>query len=256
MAKVSRSAKFGAEWTSNELLAYNVAVVEKNEQQFFGAPLPAYTGPAGFIQYEDRVQGIDKESLALLKRLDLATKRAEEEESAGEDFVSEVLRALGYETEQTVIRRRKSIRFNMCGKTVYAKANVCIQDINSNILLLLVQDSDPAHSEAQLVAGAIGAFQTNNANRNTNLFLPSLTSYVFPGITLTGTLPRFYKIKVTLDLDLAIQSAQYPEVKTVIERHTPRIPGSPNDGMKPLDNRIKILQCFEAFKPFVNEEEG
>ncbi|KIJ48574.1 hypothetical protein M422DRAFT_247421 [Sphaerobolus stellatus SS14] len=75
-------------------------------------PLPPYTGPAGFVQYEGGVQGINKESLALIKRLDLAMKIEEGEESAIDDFATEALRALGYETEQTVIRTRKALWLN------------------------------------------------------------------------------------------------------------------------------------------------
>jgi hypothetical protein len=47
----------------------------------FNGPLPSYTGPAGFVQYEDRVRGLDSSSLALIKRLDLAMKVMDGEES-------------------------------------------------------------------------------------------------------------------------------------------------------------------------------
>ncbi|KIJ42665.1 hypothetical protein M422DRAFT_254106 [Sphaerobolus stellatus SS14] len=243
LANFVRRAKSGSDWSSNELPAYNVTIVERDEQQFFSGPLPPYTGPAGFVQYEGRVRGINKESLALIKRLNLVMKTGEGEESAVGDFATEVLRALGYETEQTVIRTRKALRLN----------------VDSHILLLVQQDKSHislTDSEAQLVAQAIAAFQTNNVNRHANLFLSLLQSYVFPGITVIGTFPCFYKIKVTHDLNLAVRTGQYPAVETVVERYTPRVPSHLNDGMRPLDNRLKILQCYEAFKQIVYWQEA
>ena len=61
MANLIRSAKSGSDWTTNELLAYNISIVEQDER----GPLPAYAGPAGFVQHEDRVHGLDAASLAL-----------------------------------------------------------------------------------------------------------------------------------------------------------------------------------------------
>jgi hypothetical protein len=109
MANLIRLAKSGNEWSTNELMAYNIAIVERDQNTFFDGPLPAYTGPTGFVQHEDRVQGLDPSSLALIKRLDLAMKVMDGEESAVNDFAAELLRVLGYETERTVIRTRKNI---------------------------------------------------------------------------------------------------------------------------------------------------
>ncbi|KIJ42670.1 hypothetical protein M422DRAFT_31238 [Sphaerobolus stellatus SS14] len=68
---------------------------------------------------------------------------------------------------------------------------------------------------------------------------------------MTGTFPCLYKIKVNRDFDLAVRTGQYPAVETVVERHTPRVPSRRSDGMRPVDNRLKILQCYEAFKQTV-----
>ncbi|KAG0709139.1 hypothetical protein DFH29DRAFT_1074883 [Suillus ampliporus] len=64
--------KPGQNWRLYELMAYNISIVKQDEDAFFGGPLPAYTGPAGFVQYEKYVQGLDAPSHALIKRLDLA----------------------------------------------------------------------------------------------------------------------------------------------------------------------------------------
>jgi hypothetical protein len=254
MANFIRLAKSGNEWSTNELMAYNISIVERDQNTFFNGPLPAYTGPAGFVQYEDRVQGLDASSLALIKRLDLAMKVMDGEESAVDDFATELFRALGYETEQTVIRTRKNIRLSMCGQQVYAKTDVCVMDINSELLLLVQEDKshiNPADPEPQLVAEAIAAFQANNLNRVNNLLVDPLPKQVFPGITMVGTFPRFYKIEVTTDLDMCIRGGTYPTTKTTVERHTPRVPRRRSDGMRPLENRIHVLRCYEGFKQFV-----
>jgi hypothetical protein len=259
MADIVRSAKSGSDWTRNELLAYNISIVEQGQGLFFGGPLPAYTGPAGFVRYEDKVRGLDAPSLSLIKRLYLAMKIQQGEESFATEFSSQVLRALGYETENTIVYQRKSIRLVMCGQRVYAETDVCVLDTNSEILLLVQEDkthisvSDP---EPQLVAEAVAAFQTNNRIREDELFLQPLQRYIFPGITMVGTFPRFYKITVTADLDYCIQSGVYPPTQTIVYRHTPRVPTRQSEGMRPLINRQLVLRCYEAFKQFVFPEEG
>ena len=74
---------------------------------------------------------------------------------------------------------------------------------------------------------------------------------MIPGITMVGTFPGFYKIKVTADLDCCVRLGQYPELQTVVYRHTPRVPRRRSDGMRPLDNRKFVLRCYEAFKEIV-----
>jgi hypothetical protein len=254
MANVVRLAKSVNDWTSNELVAYNIAIQEQGQDQFFGGPLPGYVGPIGFIRHEDRVQGLDPWSLSLIKRLDLAMKVMEGEESAVDDFAVELLRVMGYETDQMVVRTRKSIRLNMCGELVFAKTDGCLLDASSEILLFAQEDKthiNPSDPEAQLIAEAIGAFQENNAKRVNDHFLDPLEMQVIPGITMAGTFPRFYKVKVTAELDRSIRFGQYPATETIIYHHTPRVPRRRSDGMRPLDNRKLVLRCYEAFKKFV-----
>jgi hypothetical protein len=79
---------------------------------------------------------------------------------------------------------------------------------------------------------------------------------VIPGITMTGTFPKFYKIKVTKDLDHCVQYGRFPAVQTIVYRHTPRVPRRRSDGMRPLDNRELILRCYEAFRRVVFSQRG
>ena len=75
-----------------------------------------------------------------------------------------------------------------------------------------------------------------------------------PGIIMLGTMPIFYKIPVTDDLMYNVHHGTYPPQPTHVTIYYPPIP-RPHcqcyEGMKPLDNRHKILQCYEAFKNIV-----
>jgi hypothetical protein len=239
MANLVRLAKAESDWTSNELVAYHITIQEQDQAQFFDGPLPEYAGPVGFIEHEDRVQGLDAPSLALIKRLDVAMKILE-----------------GYERDHTVVRTRKNFRLHICGEIVSAKTDICIMDTSSEILLLVQEDkshNNPSGPEAQLIAKAIAAFQENNAKRVNDLFLEPLEMQVIPGIIMVGTFPRFYKVKVTADLDHSVRFGLYPGTQTVVYRHTLRVPRRRSDGMRPLDNRKLVLRCYEpeAFKKFV-----
>jgi hypothetical protein len=260
MADLIRVAKSGSDWGPNDLDAFNISIIEQDQETFFEGPLPAYKGPAGFLQHEDLagafqheegVEGLDKSSLALIKRLDLAMKITEGEESTIGDFTAELLRAMGYERDLTVVCTRKDIRFIMCGEPVYAKTDACVLDPGSDIYLLVQEDKShirPQDPEPQLIAGAIAAFHSNNAKQVNDLFTDPFPTMVIPGITMTGTFPRFYKIKVTADLERCVRYGQFPAVQTIVYRHTPRVPGRRSDGMRPLDNRELILRCYGGFQ--------
>jgi hypothetical protein len=143
----------------------------------------------------------------------------------------------------------------MCSEMVFAETDACLMDASSETLLLGVQEDKthikPSDLEAQLIAEAIGAFQENNAKRINVLFLDPREMQVILGITMVGTFPRFYKVKVTADLDRSVRFGLYPATETVVYRHTPRVPRRRSDGMRPLDNRELVLRYYEAFKKFV-----
>ena len=256
MANLIRVAKSGSDWGPNDLDAFNISIIEQDQETFYGGPLSEIVqihkreGLVSFLQHEGRVEGLDDSLLALIKRLDLAMKITAGEESAVVDFTAELLRAIGYEKKSTVVCTRKDIRFIMCGEPIYAKTDVCILDHVSEILLLVQEDKShirPQDPESQLIAAAIATFQSNNAIRVNDLFQNPLPTMVIPGITMTGTFPKFYKIEVTADLERCVRYGQFPAVKTIVYRHTPRVPGRRSDGMRPLDNREHIVRCYGGF---------
>jgi hypothetical protein len=71
---------------------------------------------------------------------------------------------------------------------------------------------------------------------------------------MVGTSPSFFKIPVTRNLVRCVGKGEYNCIPTIVTGHVPDIP-RPNrrfiEGMRPLDNRRAILQCYEAFKKFV-----
>ena len=74
-----------------------------------------------------------------------------------------------------------------------------------------------------------------------------VASKIMPGIVMDGTMPTFYKIPITDELVRAVESGEKPNLETVVHVYVPEVQ-RPEEGMKPLDNRVIILSCFEAFK--------
>ena len=54
-------------------------------------------------------------------------KLSEREESAVDDFAAELLRVMGYENDETLVRTQKNIWLRMCGEIVLAKTDVCLR---------------------------------------------------------------------------------------------------------------------------------
>ncbi|PBK77694.1 hypothetical protein ARMSODRAFT_946550 [Armillaria solidipes] len=129
----------------------------------------------------------------------------EGEESAVVDFTVEMLRVLGYEKEDTLVRTRNNLRLLTCGEFVYAKTDVCLLDLESR-----GQITYQSHgSRFQLIAKAIAAFQKNN-KRRARLFLdplPAQTILVSPWLAPSRS---SYKIAVTSELDHCIRHGQCP----------------------------------------------
>ncbi|KAK0221372.1 hypothetical protein IW262DRAFT_1373266 [Armillaria fumosa] len=260
MANIVRSAKSGSDWTVNELLAYNINVVDEDVATFFGLPnLPAPTVDPIILNNPDKPPGpITRSTRLFFRYLKDTTERfppGAATKSAVDDFASYLLGMLGYDEPDRVIHQRMEIGFIMCGMRVDAKPGICVLDDDG--YLLLVQEDNRHMSvddpEPQLIAEAIAAFYENNRHRR-QIGLPTIQAKVFAGITLMGTAPRFYKIPITADLLQSIMTAQFPPQKTVVHRLIPPVPDIAQflaNGMRPLENRRIILQCFEAFKQFV-----
>lgn len=75
---------------------------------------------------------------------------------------------------------------------------------------------------------------------------------------MTGTVPTFFKVPVTKELARHVNEGTYPPFVTTVTFCQPPLKhggvnGEYGGGMKPLDDRITILSCFEAFQKFVGD---
>ncbi|KAF8554205.1 DNA/RNA polymerase [Imleria badia] len=79
------------------------------------------------------------------------------------------------------------------------------------------------------------------------------------GIAMIGSAPIFYKIPITRELLSAIGAGQFPQTPTIVQCLFPLVANQTQyvqTGMKPLDQRRTVLECFEAFKAFLPSQES
>ncbi|PPQ68891.1 hypothetical protein CVT25_009014 [Psilocybe cyanescens] len=223
-----RSAKSGNDWSQYELAAYNITVEPQDAATFFGVdPLPETHVPTDMLDKLEAEETTDLASFLTISAMDLAMGITPLEESAVDDFVVRLFDILGYTNRDVLLRTRKDMELE-------DKRHL----------------EDGRDAEAQLIAEAVAAFQSNNKKR----FLAGLDlvlDVIIPGIVMIGTAPLFYKIRVTKELADAVMYGAFPQTPTIVHVHVPPLPRPYrrlSEGMKPLDNRRIALRCFEAFK--------
>ena len=166
MANLIRSAKSGNDWTTNDLLAYNIKVSSQSPDKFYGQSLPTVESLSSSIDPNLLTgtlgtKGLSDETYRLLQYLDLASKANAGQESAVDDVAKEILRALGYEKRGLLLRSRYAIPLLISGDlNRSAQTDVCLVQGSSTILLVVQEDkTDP---EPQVIAEAIATFQCNS----------------------------------------------------------------------------------------------
>lgn len=259
MANIVRLPKCGSEWGRNELMAYNIVIRNCEEKEFFGENLDRIPRSVNreFLEFEFTSGKDTPDDNDLLGYLDMASRGQKDQESMVDDFASELLKVLEFRGNGRLIRTRHSIPLLIAGGESKAQTDVCIVKKRNQILLLLQEDKTLESSkdpEPQVIAEAIAAFQENNKIRDYD-GRAVLREMSLPCITMVGTSPVFYIVPVTGDLSENVIMGTYPGTKTVVSRFVPVIPRRVSDGMKPIENRKRILQCFELFKKFVNNLE-
>jgi hypothetical protein len=260
---LTRTAKPGSDWRRHELRAYDITVHSVSPQEFFCPESevdPPLTGldPALInspIDLEDT--NMSDDAYRFLASLDLATNTSQE--TAIADFARELLRIVGFEERGHILRTRHSIPFSICDsfsmygkKDAQAQADVCLVDRRSAMILLLqvnttlFSSSDP---EPQVIAGAIAAYQYNNARRK-RMGLHTLSTMTIPCITMVGTCPTFYLVPVTQQLSDAVINGNRPNFETKVfmcataaDRHR-RL----SEGMEVPEYRRVAFQHMIAFK--------
>lgn len=259
MATIIRSAKSGSAWTDNELLAYNIRVLELPAAAFFGVIPNA--NAAGVIDpnFLVHVAGQPMAHMALptqdlLARMHYANT-LEAEESKVDQFFHNLLHTLdfmhlGY---QLHIRHRIHLRIN--GDRRLAQTDLGLWHAGKRIVLLLQENKSHASRRddpvAQLVAEAIGAFQENNEARAAHPTAPELDTMFFPCFTAVGTRPAFYVIPVTIALSNAVVQGSYPRRPTFVLKCS--IPGDVGADMSNPAYRVRAIQYMIAFRELARQ---
>jgi len=237
MAYLFRIAKSGSDWTTNELLAYNIRVSSQTPHSFYGIPLPPVASlndlDPDLVSGTLSTQVLKDETYRLLQYLDLASTANAGQESAINDFAREILRVLGGDPDRS------------------AQTDVTLIHGSSTILLVVQEDKTTVSArdpEAQVIAEAIATFQYNNRTR-ARLGQHELDTMTIPCITMIGTRPIFYLVPVTQGLSQAVATAQYPTNPTVVKKcvvasNSCRL----SEGMETVDFRQVALQHYTAFR--------
>lgn len=250
MTNLIRSAKLGSDWTEYELAAYNITVVCQTKAEFFGVndlPLPSQPTVVAFMTTKNRWNAPDEATRKLLHFLDLALNPRAGDEEAVENFVAKLLEKLEYDSVGRIIFFRRSIPLYICGVNSVVHLDICLLNDDEILLLVLHRKQVLDDTEPQIIAAAIAAYAMNNKFRR-GAPLPAIT---FPAITLAVTDFTFYKITVTAELSTAVQQGVYPATQTQVLKYIPLLPKPFISGMYPLENRVELLSCLEAFKQFV-----
>ena len=258
MANLTRAPKLASNWTTNELLAYNITVDAWPPRDFFNRnpePSLAALDPSLLSSAVD-AENVPDPTFRYLTHLDLATHSGHE--SSINDFARENLRLLDFEERGLALSARYVIPWTICGDNRRpGQADVCLLDRRSMIVLVLQKDKalfNSTQPEPQIIAEAIGVYQYNNERRQAR-GLPTLDAMTIPCITMVGTRPTFYLVPVTKTLSVAVMTGQYCEIQTkvlkcvtVLGHHRPS-----SEGMESPEYRRVAFQRFVAFKDLAKE---
>jgi hypothetical protein len=195
MANLVRSEKSGSSWKMNELIAFNIEIIDVNAQTFFGnAILPQVTlSPVILDNFEEPAGPLHKADMDFFAYMEDAMIIPLGEESLVNDFAAFVLKMMRYDEGRPVIHLRKEMGFEMCGQCVDAKTDVCVMERSSTgaKYLLLVQEDKVRRPyffmskiclhvtrtkrhlsrdepELQLIAEVIAGFYENNRARQSS----------------------------------------------------------------------------------------
>jgi hypothetical protein len=108
MANLVRTAKSGSEWTGNELLAFNIRVVDNIAAFFNTTQLPATQVSETILNnLEKPNQPLPKDDRLFFRYLGLVEK-PQSPESHADDFAAFILRILNYDDQDRIICQNRS----------------------------------------------------------------------------------------------------------------------------------------------------
>ncbi|KAF9483386.1 hypothetical protein BDN70DRAFT_827645 [Pholiota conissans] len=271
-SSLDRSAKFASKWTKRDLLAFNIRVVDvpiarffdldtniNNDTTFLPPPSvsptllnntdkPSHLTPAEYQNVDDRL---------FFRYLELVEHPVSVLPLTHvHDFTRHLLHLLGFVSRERMYREREKIPFVMCGERVSVTPDISLSDDIDYFLHIeeIKKTLSPDDLELRIIVSSIAAFHTSNIRRQ-EADLPTLESRWIPAVAMVGTAPTFYRTHVTQALIDAVVAGSYPDEETTVLRLTPvpdiDIASYRKEGMRRLDNRKIVFQCFEALKKFM-----
>ncbi|TFK58288.1 hypothetical protein BDN72DRAFT_966385 [Pluteus cervinus] len=283
MADIERAPKYGFEWTVDDLKAYNIGIDVVDESTFFGAAgsgaaVPSIDGvldknpniPASIVENTKEPEQMEYEDHAtrqffqFLGNLNAGTA---DDTKYADEFGVFLLNLMNYNTEGREIHTKKEIEYISCGEQKKALVDVCMTDmqpVEDYVRFLQVNKksskdlSDVAihAASASLIAGAVAAFSLNHRLLQSASSRPD--GIVFPGLTVIGSVPIFFKIPVTQDLVMAVNTGHYPSEPTNVQIIIPTAAVTEETGkvklqldLSDLEMRRNAFRYLEAMKTFL-----
>ncbi|PPQ75393.1 hypothetical protein CVT26_015476 [Gymnopilus dilepis] len=256
---VIRSAKLPKDWTSLDLLAYNITVSHQESVDFFGKEqspidrlnplLLSNVDPASLTA--DSEVAKDRDIYRFHTYLRLASRPDINQKGALHDLERAILEVMGYEETGTILRSHYEVPFTICADYKAAEMDICLIDITTSMILAIFHeriDDELGLSGSRVIGSSIAAFQHNNERRIARGFEP-LDSMIIPCITLVRSRPTFYKVPVTTHLSECVITGTYPAEGTVVVGCSPPTATSKvTDRMDLPSYRRIALQYYDAFR--------
>jgi len=171
-------------------------------------------------------------------------------------FTQYILRSLGYELGPSYLQSYYVLGDfpTSCMTAKVVSTNLSLLGFHpsraASFVAEIKQGSSTIDSEPQMVAKAIVVFHILQKSNN------SLQEIVLPCISMRGTFPTFYKIRVTRTLVDAVRAGRKPREDTECIRYVPELPGPRDQGMIPLPNRLHLLKDLLAFWAIIRDFEA
>ena len=265
MSKLNVSTKSVSDWGETELKYLRIKIQTVHDFiTFFQCEPPDLVDDCLYISHYNinfsTLSQENKQVQRFVKSLHHATITHTNNENNVDAFAQYILQLFDYDEGNKVIGMRLELPLHMCGTKVYAKPDIYVEDLSTEIKLLVQEDKsynttisvgyDLIEIEAQMVSNAIASFQANNSKFYSK-DLPMQSHKLMPCIVMLGTYPIFYLFEITIELSDNIKYGIYPEVDTIIKRYQPVKSQQREQTLYDIDKRIKIFQCYQAFRKFV-----
>lgn len=131
MENVARSAKSSDDWEERDLAAFNILIIEKTADEFFGRPLPDQVdfSPILLNNPERMDRGSADENAFFFYMKCATVPWGDTDEVLVFDFVRHLLHLAGYDMSEAfpyLVHAGPGMAFEICGDIVPANPNLCL----------------------------------------------------------------------------------------------------------------------------------